>query len=107
MPQSPSEHEARRSPRETVDRLSRVWGASLAPTPALIVNISPHGCMLRCDQTVPMGEHLTVDIPAVGPLRGTVIWSLGARLGIEFEAPIMLETYLAMLDTLEAARDNG
>ncbi len=105
MAHSPSEKEARRSPRETVDRLSRVWGPGLAPIPALIVNISPHGCMLRCDQTLSMGEHLTVDIPAVGALRGIVIWSLGARLGIEFEAPIALESYLAMLDTLETAGD--
>lgn len=98
-----SNHEGRRSARESVVVPSQIWSATIVPMPALIVNISPHGCMVRCNQVVPTGEHLTIDIPSVGALRGLVIWSLGERIGIEFATPIGLEAYLTMLDTMQPA----
>jgi hypothetical protein len=94
-------HESRRAPREAVDCQSQIWGSTLAPSPALLVNISPHGCMVRSDQIVPIGESLTVDVPGVGNLRGVVMWSLGARIGIEFEIGLGLETYLGMLSMMK------
>jgi hypothetical protein len=100
-----SHHEGRRSARESVVVPSQIWSATIVPMPALIVNISPHGCMVRCNQVVPTGEHLTIDIPSVGALRGIVIWSLGERIGIEFAVPIGLDAYLNMLDGIQPAPD--
>lgn len=103
------DHDARGATREIVEIASQLWGPTLAPTPAMIINISPHGCLIRCDEMVPMGEHLTLDFPVLGAMRGLVIWSLGIRMGIEFETPIDLETYLALLDAMQggAANDRG
>lgn len=103
MPQSQFHHETRGSQREQVDIHSQIWGATIAPTPARIVNISPQGCMIRCDEMVPMGEHLTVDVPQLGALRGTVIWSLSARIGVQFDSPIEVDSYLDLLDSLHSA----
>lgn len=97
--------ESRRAPRETVDCQTLIRGTRCPPTDALIVNISPHGCMLRCDRVVPIGAKLTVDLPSIGTLRAAVIWSLGSRLGLEFETCISLDHYLAMLPLMKASFD--
>lgn len=92
--------EQRRAPREAVDVRSQIWGGRLAPSPALIVNISPHGCMIRTDERVGIGQPLTVEMPGLGGLRGQVIWALDVRIGIEFEQTIQLEDYLAMMSRM-------
>lgn len=94
--------ESRRTPREAVDYPSQIWLNGPAPCAALIVNVSPHGCMIRSDRTVSIGERVTVAMPGVGELSGTVIWFLGARFGVEFVEAIELEPYLAMLSVLKA-----
>ena len=93
--------ESRREPREAVDFYAHIWGLARKPSPALLVNISPHGCMVRSDQIVPIGENLTVDVPGVGNMQGIVMWSLGTRIGIEFESGIGLETFLGMLSIMK------
>ncbi|MBT2187702.1 PilZ domain-containing protein [Sphingobium nicotianae] len=95
--------EFRRAPRESVDYPSRIRGRRLAPTTALIVNISPYGCMVRCDRIMPIGTMLEVDLPGMASRRGTVIWSLGARMGLEFETGISVESYLALLPQMKAS----
>ena len=90
----------RRAPREAVDVRSLIWGGRLAPSPALIVNISPYGCMVRTDERVKIGQSLTVDMPGVGSLNGQVIWTLDARIGIEFDEMIPLDDYLAMMSQM-------
>ena len=97
--------ESRRAPREAVDCQTHIHPARHSPAEALIVNISPYGCMLRCDCSVPIGATLTVELPRVGKVGGIVIWSLGARLGIEFASGIALDDYLAMLPLMRASFD--
>ena len=105
MPQSQFDNETRGASREQTDIQSQIWGATLAPTPARVVNISPQGCMLRCDEMMAMGEHLTLDLPRLGAMRATVMWSLSGRLGVQFDTPIETDSYLELLDSLENAPD--
>ncbi len=58
--------------------------------------------MIRCDEMVPIGEHLTVDVPELGALRGTVIWSLSAQIGVQFDTAIEIDSYLDLLDTMDS-----
>jgi hypothetical protein len=90
----------RRAPREAVDVRSQIWGTRLAPCPALIVNISPYGCMVRTDERIRIGQGLTVDVPGVGGRPGQVIWAMDARIGIEFEDMIPLDDYLATMSRI-------
>ncbi len=53
-------------------------GSSL---PAVIVNVSPHGFMARCDATVAVGDMLGVTLPVVGDFVAEVRWTLGGRIG--------------------------
>lgn len=103
MPQSHYDDDMRGSRRENVDIQSQIWGATLAPTPARIVNLSPQGCLIRCDEMMSMGEHLTIDVPQLGALRSTVMWSLSGRVGVQFDLPLDVDTYLGLLDSLEEA----
>lgn len=107
MPTAQSSLDSRRAPREAIDCPSRFWFAALPPADALIVNVSPHGCMVRSDSSVPIGARVTVDVPGVGDLRGQVIWALGARFGVEFEETIELEPYLGMLAMLKSAPEQS
>ncbi len=92
--------EERRAPREMVDCEARVWTAALPPAPARLVNVSPYGCMIRCGHSIPIGDRIAIDLAEHGSLRGHVIWSLGARTGIEFHRPITVEAYLELLSHL-------
>jgi len=52
--------------------------------------------MARCDHRLSTGESLRIDLPGVGTRTALVCWSLGGRIGCEFDAPINLETCLAL-----------
>lgn len=105
MPQSHFDAEARGSPREQTDIQSQIWGSTLAPTPARIVNMSPQGCMIRCDEMLAMGEPLTLELPRLGAMRATVMWSLSGRMGVQFDSAIPVVAYLELLDSLENPSD--
>ncbi|WP_414693057.1 hypothetical protein [Pelagibacterium sp.] len=51
---------------------------------------------------MPMGEHLTLELPQLGAMRATVMWSLSGRLGVQFDTPITVDNYLDLLDSLES-----
>lgn len=96
-----SSGEPRHTPRESMDHPSHIAGMALALMPAPIINLSPYGCMVRCESAVPLGARLTVDAPEIGRLGGVVIWSRGARIGIEFDTPIPIDDYLGMLGLMK------
>jgi hypothetical protein len=97
-----STNDPRRIPRETVDCPIRIWGATLAPMAATLVNLSPQGCMVRCDQMVSTGETLTIDIPAGATLRGRVVWARDGRIGMALDMPLLVDDFLDMLHEVEA-----
>jgi hypothetical protein len=95
--------DSRRYERDTVDCPAQIWGSTLPPSPAALINISPSGCMIRCDQLVSIGESIVLDIHPIGSLRGRAIWSGGARVGVEFEQPFSDQDYRITLMKLRAA----
>ena len=101
-----SSDDFRRTERDDVEYQVQIWGATLPPSSALITNISPSGCMLRCDQMVSIGESLSLDVPCIGSLRGMVIWSAGARIGVEFDAAMPLAVYEQALAQMKAPSTN-
>ncbi|WP_404339540.1 PilZ domain-containing protein [Sphingomonas sp. MMS12-HWE2-04] len=62
-----------------------------------IVNISPHGLMARCDTQLETGDKLRVTLPQAGAVVGEIRWSLGGRLGCQFDRAIDLATYYALV----------
>lgn len=88
--------------RRTIDRdevhfRARGFGPDAQPLTLLIVNISPHGLMARCDAGFREGDRLRIVLPVVGVLVAEVRWCLGGRLGVNFATAIDLASYYELL----------
>lgn len=105
MPLLPKPKEGRRAPREEVCYRCQIGGQTLSPTTALIVNISPYGCMIRCNKDVQSGTALRFTLPVIGACEGQIVWAIGGRLGFEFKSPLPLDPYLAMLAEISRSGD--
>jgi hypothetical protein len=59
----------------------RVAGRDL---PVTIIDMSPHGCKIRCLHLLPIGEVVELVIPAFQPNAASVRWSLPGMAGLRF-----------------------
>lgn len=90
----------RREMRDEVHYRARAFGPDARQLNFLVVNVSPHGLMARCDAPLKTGDRLRVILPGTGSLGAEVRWSLGGRVGCRFERAIDLATYYELLATL-------
>lgn len=90
----------RSSERDEVHYRARAVGPDNQPVILLIVNISPHGLMARCERPFAEGDRLRVVLPAVGTVAADVRWSLGGRLGASFDTAIDLAHYYELIAQL-------
>lgn len=93
----------RRERRDEVQYRARAFGPDARQLGFLVVNLSPHGLMARCDAPFTMGDRLRVVLPVTGSLVCEVRWSLGGRVGGRFENAIDLASYYELLATLVKA----
>lgn len=94
---SPAFVETRREEREDVHYRARGFGPYARPLTLLIVNISQHGLMARCETQFEIGQRLRLTLPAVGVVVAEVRWSLGGRIGCQFDPAINLADYYEMI----------
>ncbi|MES2988948.1 MAG: PilZ domain-containing protein [Pseudomonadota bacterium] len=85
--------EVRREGREEVHYRARAFGPDAKSHGLLIVNISPHGLMARCEACFEVGDRIRIQLPVVGVMVAEIRWSLGGRLGAQFENVIDLASY--------------
>ena len=74
-------------------RSARLFAADLtipgAPDQRVVIkDVSARGCSARADLTPPVGTTLSVSIPGIGPVTGTVMWHDKERFGIRFDDAI-------------------
>ena len=86
--------------RDEVHYRARAFGPDAQPVTLLIVNISPHGLMARCEASFDEGDRLRVMLPAVGVAAIEIRWCLGGRLGGSFDTAIDLANYYELLAQL-------
>lgn len=86
--------------RDEVHYRARAFGPDAQPVTLLIVNISPHGLMARCERPFAEGDRMRVTLPAVGVIAAEVRWSLGGRLGASFDTAIDLASYYELIAQL-------
>jgi len=96
--------EFRREGRDDVHFRARAFGPDAKQHSLLIVNISPHGLMARCDWDFEIGDRLRLQLPVVGVVAADVRWSLGGRLGAQFEPAIDLAGYYDLIATMLRAK---
>lgn len=87
----------RLSDRDEVHYRARAFGPDAQPVTLLIVNISPHGLMARCEASFNEGDRLRVMFPVVGVAAIEIRWCLGGRLGASFDTAIDLANYYELL----------
>lgn len=92
--------EVRREGRDEVHYRARAFGPDAKQHTFLIVNISPHGLMARCDACFEIGDRIRIQMPVVGVAVAEIRWSLGGRLGAQFETAIDLASYYELIATL-------
>jgi hypothetical protein len=83
--------------RDEVYHRARAFGPDARPHTLLIVNISPHGLMARCDHEFAGGGRLRVMLPVVGAVPAEIRWSLGGRIGVSFDSAVDLASYYELL----------
>ena len=94
----------RREGRDDVYYRARAFGPDAKQLTLLIVNISPHGLMARCETCFEVGDRIRVVLPQTGSVVAEVRWSLGGRLGAQFEQAIDLASYYELLTTMVKAK---
>ncbi len=90
--------------RDEVHYRARAFGPDARQVSLLIVNLSAMGLMARTDAPYQVGERLRVTLPIVGVVVAEIRWSLGGRIGCEFDWPIDLADYYDVLATMLPGR---
>lgn len=96
--------EIRREDRDDVHYRARAFGPDARQLNLLIVNISPHGLMARCETHFEIGDRIKLTLPHVGAMSAEVRWSLGGRIGAQFERAIDLAGYYELIATMMTAK---
>ena len=80
--------DGRREGREDVHFRAKAFGPDARQLNLVIVNLSPHGMMARCERELQIGDRIRITLPVVGVVASDVRWSLGGRLGAQFDPAI-------------------
>ena len=92
--------EVRREDRDEVHYRARAFGPDARQLNFLVVNLSPHGLMARCETPFDIGDRIRIVLPIAGPVVAEVRWALGGRIGCQFDQAIDLASYYELLSVL-------
>ena len=96
--------EPRREGRDDVYYRARAFGPDARQLNFIIVNVSPHGLMARCDDEFQTGDRIRVVLPHAGTVVAEVRWALGGRIGYQFERAIDLASYYELISVMVKAK---
>ena len=88
----PARFEAR-SPRAGVTIPACLLLADDRVLDVTVRNVSAQGLMAECDQPLPKGTWLGVDLPGFGIARAVVRWSEQGEVGCSFRDPLDIERF--------------
>ncbi|HTG38585.1 MAG TPA: PilZ domain-containing protein [Sphingomonas sp.] len=86
--------------RDEVHFRARAFGPDARALSPVIVNLSPHGLMARCEGAFAAGDRLRVTLPVVGVVVAEIRWALGGRIGCQFEQGIDRASYYELLSSV-------
>ena len=94
--------EERAEPRDEVLYRARIVLADRRVASGVVVNVSPHGLMIRTEAVIAAGEWIRVQLPVAGEVHAAVRWALGGRLGCECASLAPPRDYPVMLAAMRA-----
>ena len=95
-----AQSDGRREDRDEVHHRTRATHPDGRTLQLLVVNLSPHGCMARCEAPIADGDTIRIMLPGVGQMPAHVRWALGGRIGCQFDRPIPIAHYYELLAIL-------
>lgn len=81
----------RNSNRLTCSYLANVRTNGVQNVRVRLCDISALGFMAECNEPVPLGGTVSIDLPGVGQTYARIRWGMGGRIGGRFMEPIDLE----------------
>lgn len=96
----PAFRDNRREDRDEVHYRTRAIAEDGRQLQLLVVNLSPHGLMARCEAAVREGERLEITLPGAGRVAVEIRWVLGGRIGCQFERPVPRAQYYELIAIL-------
>lgn len=69
------------------------------------VNISADGLLMRFERGLEPGDLVVFRMPIIGRTAAKVVWSLGGKIGAQFDRSITVEDYIPMLRAMGARAD--
>jgi hypothetical protein len=90
--------------RDEVHYRARAFGPDARQLGFVVVNISPHGLMARCEAPLQTGDRIRVVLAVTGTVAAEVRWALGGRVGCQFDHAVDLASYYEMIGALLKAK---
>jgi hypothetical protein len=75
--------------------------------PAILEDVSFHGCKLSCGRGIIVGSNVTVQLPGCVPVVALVKWSLGGRSGCVFRPRLDEDKLRVALEAANRLQDAG
>ena len=97
MTAAPQTIESRRARRDIVSFRAAVARVDGLAGRVLVVDLSPFGFMARGTLPLIAGDRVTLRLPAIGAHDAVIRWSLGGRMGGEFDDAISPYGYAHLL----------
>ncbi len=79
--------------RENLALWSRIRVPSRPDYPLRMCNVTPLGVMAMTPCPALDGDHVQIELPAIGWHEAKIIWVLGDRIGAEFLRPVDRELF--------------
>ena len=95
-------HEDRGEPRHEVFHRTSATVPDGGRITVVIVNVSGGGLMARCIDTLEVGDRIDILLPVLGSVKAQIRWSLGGRIGCQFNRPVPTHLYFPFLSALRA-----
>ena len=80
----------RRSERLALSTKTRLTQQNWYTVEVVLRDLSSSGFMAQCDDNVPIGSYVALDVPGLGTVRAQVRWQLAGKMGGQFLDPIRL-----------------
>jgi len=87
--------------RHPVDHMVIGEHRKLGDIKLLIINLSAHGFMAKCDHELGRGERIVIRLPVIGRIESYLIWAHENRAGFQFERIIRGADFMKIIDTLQ------
>lgn len=93
----------RKSPRSDVyARVVTSFADGRSPMTTM-VNISADGALLRHSEPVKEGDPVSITLPVLGRVAGTIVWAIGGRIGVHFDEAICAADYAPLLRAIASS----